>query len=609
MNAITPTNTVCQIALNKLVPSKANVRRTGRGQRIEELASSIAAHGLLQNLAVKPTGKDRFEVVAGERRLTALKLLVKRKQLAKDAPIPCKLLAEENVTEISLAENVGHEPMHPADQYEAFAELHGQDMPVEDIAARFGVSPTVVMQRLKLGAVSPNLMRLYRDGEMNLEQLSAFVITDDHERQERTWEGLGYNRSRTAILRALSEGQVSSDDERVTFVGLETYLAAGGTIVRDLFDEHGGGYLENAELLNRLVNDKLCVEAEKVRAEGWHWVQVEVEFDHGMTDGMRRVYPAQRTFTEAEEAELERLTERYDAICTADEGEDDEAIGQELSELDAQMDAIRGADIYADEDRAFAGAIVSVDGAGSVKVLRGLVRREDDRRYAGAVVERVDGGEAKPKSPDGLPASLIAELTAHRTAALANELAQQPTLAMVAVTHVLAAEVFFDRVVGVSCCEISGRRASLRGFAKDIHESRAMTAIEARNEEWQNRMPEDTDDLWTFVTGLSDGERLDLLAHCVSLTVDAVVAPKSTGANLPPADILAAALGLDMATYWQPTAENYFGKLTKPAMLKTVREAVSPEAAQTMDALKKPEMAKRAEKLIGGKNWLPTVLQ
>src|SRR6185437_2441118 len=117
-------------------------------QRIEELAASIAAHGLLQNLTVRPTDKDKYEVVAGERRLTALKLLAKRKQMAKDALVACNVMEGENITEISLAENVGQEPMHPADQYEAFAELHRQEMSIEDIAARFGVSPNIVTQRL-----------------------------------------------------------------------------------------------------------------------------------------------------------------------------------------------------------------------------------------------------------------------------------------------------------------------------------------------------------------------------------------------------------------------------------------------------------------------------
>ena len=92
------TTTVTDISLAKLVPSPANVRRTGAGTGIEALAASIQAHGLLQSLVVRPqldaTGRetDRHEVVAGGRRLAALRLLAKRKRIAKNTAIPCRVL-------------------------------------------------------------------------------------------------------------------------------------------------------------------------------------------------------------------------------------------------------------------------------------------------------------------------------------------------------------------------------------------------------------------------------------------------------------------------------------------------------------------------------------
>ena len=138
------------IPLSKLTPSKSNVRKTGASNGIDELAASIAAHGLLQNLAVRCVSKQKYEVVAGGRRLAALKRLVKEKRVKKDAPIPCNVLDEEDAEEISLAENVVRLPMHPADQFEAFQRLADSGKGPEDIAARFGVSVTTVKQRLKL---------------------------------------------------------------------------------------------------------------------------------------------------------------------------------------------------------------------------------------------------------------------------------------------------------------------------------------------------------------------------------------------------------------------------------------------------------------------------
>jgi ParB family transcriptional regulator, chromosome partitioning protein len=171
------------IPLDQLVPSPANVRRTGGSTSIDELVASIEAHGLLQNLQVREGKGGKFEVVAGCRRLAALRLLAKRKHLPKAEPIPCHVLDDEDAGEISLAENVIRLPMHPADQYDAFKALADKGKGPEEIAARFGCTATVVRQRLKLASVSPRLIEAYRAGEMTLDQLMAFTVSNDHAAQ------------------------------------------------------------------------------------------------------------------------------------------------------------------------------------------------------------------------------------------------------------------------------------------------------------------------------------------------------------------------------------------------------------------------------------------
>jgi len=277
---------IVMVPLGKLKKSPKNVRKMPHSKaEVEALAASIASLGMLQFPVIepelgpknKPTGN--YLVNAGEGRRLAQLLRAKRKEIKKDEPIPCILDTEHNATEISLAENAIRSNMHPADEYEAFVELHKvQGMGIEDIAARFGVSAAVVKQRLSLGAVSPALLDLYRADKMNLSQLTAFTVTDDHARQEEVWATLGWTRSRGVILHALTEGQVSIGDRRAVFVGIDAYEKAGGIIIRDLFDEEGG-YLTDAALLNRLVHEKLQSVAETVMAEGWKWVEVDLEFD------------------------------------------------------------------------------------------------------------------------------------------------------------------------------------------------------------------------------------------------------------------------------------------------------------------------------------------
>jgi ParB family chromosome partitioning protein len=224
------------VPLNRLKKSPKNVRKTPHTKaEIEALAASIAANGLLQNLIIEPE-HDRggratgyYLVTSGEGRRLAQRLRAKRKEIKQDEPIRCLFDTEHRAEEVSLAENTVRSDMHPADQYEAFAKLHNeQGLSAEDIAARFGVTPAVVRQRLKLAAVSPTLIQLYRDGGMSLEQLTAFTITDDHAKQERIWRELPpFNRTRHAIISALSQGQASSEDRRAKFIGIEAYEAAG----------------------------------------------------------------------------------------------------------------------------------------------------------------------------------------------------------------------------------------------------------------------------------------------------------------------------------------------------------------------------------------------
>src|SRR6266853_3690907 len=140
---------ITNIPLNKLTAWEGNVRKTQNKAGIDELAASIKAHGLQQNLVVKKDGK-KFSVVAGARRLKALQLLAKAGDIKDTYDVPCRITEADDATEISLAENVMREDMHPADQFEAFRELADNGEPAADIGARFGRSESHVMKLLKL---------------------------------------------------------------------------------------------------------------------------------------------------------------------------------------------------------------------------------------------------------------------------------------------------------------------------------------------------------------------------------------------------------------------------------------------------------------------------
>jgi ParB family transcriptional regulator, chromosome partitioning protein len=586
------------IALNQLVVSPANVRKTGTKIRIEELAANIAAIGLLQNLQVRPTNSGTYEVVAGSRRMAALKLLAKQKALAKDEPVTCNVLGSgEDPVEVSLAENEMREAMHPADQFAAFKQRIDAGQPVEDVAARFGVTPLVVRQRLKLACVSPKLMKLYKDGAMNLEQLMAFTVSDDHAAQESAWAELAeWNRRPQAIRAHLTKAHVDADDRRVRFVTLEAYRQAGGQIITDLFESDT--YVADVALLDRLCAEKLETEAQAVRGEGWKWVEIMPEASYEAMSGYGRQSGKREPLPAKKQTALEKLQQQRDALAEQDEYSDEDAA--QIDALDTQIAALEDASLtWSDRQKKRCGAVVSLGHEGRVEITRGLVAPADVK--AAKADDGDSGVEAEAqveKETPGLSAKLVEELTAHHTMALRAVLTDQPVTALIAAVHALAVPMFYD---GLADTALDLRATSAWLKAEGIDDSPAAKQLAERHQAWRTQLPEQIEGLWDWLIRQDMQTLIGLLAYCVAATVK----PERTDAF----NALAGAVGLDMTQWWQPTAVNYLGRVSKALILEAVTECVSPNAAANLASLKKGDMATNAEERLAGKGWLPAVLR
>ena len=605
---------IAMIPLSKLIPSAANVRKTGATAGIAELAASIKAHGLLQNLQVRAADGGKFEVVAGRRRLAALKRLARNKDIEKLVEIACHVLSDEDAAEISLAENVMRLPMHPADQFDAFRALAETGKGPEEIAARFGCSPATVRQRLKLASVSPRLMKVYRAGNMDLDQLMAFTISDDHAAQEAAWfKQPEWNRDPATVRRVLTSAHVEATDRRVRFVGIETYMAAGGHILRDLFAEGHEGYLTDPALLDRLAVERLEREVDTIRAEGWKWVEIAPDLDYAALRNFARVRPELPPLAPEQQAELDRLNAAYDALAE-EHGEDaPEPAQSELAALAEQIDTLSsGTPAWRPEDIARAGAMIGIGHAGKLTVERGLMRPEDmaEASEEGDPV-RGDRRSANAKKQSGdLSAALVENLTAHRTAALRAVLASNPDTALAAVVHAMALPLFYDRFGAKTCLSLRLDSTDLRGSAEGIEDAPAMRDLAEHHAQWTRRLPEADDELWAWCLDQDSGTRLSLLAYCAACSVDAVRKPhQRADAQLAHADQLATALALDMTQWWQPTAGSYLGRVSKKHILEAVAEGVSPEAAENLAKLKKDALVAHAEQRLTGTGWLPALLR
>lgn len=284
-----------------------------------------------------------FEVPAGGRRFRALELLVKQKRLAKTAPVPCVVREGGIAEEDSLAENVQRAPLHPLDQFRAFLVLREKGQAEEEIAATFFVSVNVIKQRLKLASVSPVLLDVYAEDGMTLAQLEAFTVSGDHARQEQVLERLktSYDKSAYAIRRMLTEGAVRATDKRALFIGIEAYVEAGGSVLRDLFEGDDGGWLQDVALIDKMVADKLSSESEAVAAEGWKWTEVAPDFAYGHTYGLRRLHGEPVPLTAEEEATRDALKVEFDRLVSEHEGADElpDEVDERLGELETALEA------------------------------------------------------------------------------------------------------------------------------------------------------------------------------------------------------------------------------------------------------------------------------
>ena len=380
-----PAQNLILVPLSQLRPSRRNVRKTA-GASVDALAASIARVGLLQNLTVIfAADGEHYEVVAGGRRLAALKLLAKKRRIDRDWEVPCLLVRDASARTVSLTENVQREAMHPADQSEAFAALVAEGRPIEDIAADFAVTPLVVQRRLKLANVSPRLMADYRADAVRLDQLMALAATDDHASQDAAfYDAPQWQRSPSALRERLTEREIGASHPLARFVGLDAYEQAGGGIRRDLFAEGDAGvYLNDAALLETLVRQKLASMADTIRAEGWAWVDATPAMTYADLQAFQRAPKERRTPSKRDALRIEKLQEKMqaigkavDAAMEADDEDKAEALQEEGERLGQQLQAlVDGLLDYAPNVRAAAGAIVTIDRNGEAVIHRGLPAR------------------------------------------------------------------------------------------------------------------------------------------------------------------------------------------------------------------------------------------
>ncbi|WP_312406578.1 ParB/RepB/Spo0J family partition protein [Rhizobium sp.] len=609
---------IIAIALNKLDTDPMNVRKTYSAESVEGLAASILANGVIQNIVVRKAPKGRFFVTAGGRRFAALKLLAERDQIGKDHPVNALVKDVDDATELSLTENVMREDMHPVDQYEAFKLLVDAGKTVADVAARFGVTEIIVRRRLALAKVSPVLLDLFRNDEMDFEQLSAFTLSDDHERQEQVWNSLGtWSRHAHHIKSSLLTDEVSSSDKRIKLVGgLDAYEQAGGAVRRDLFDEDRGGFALDVALLDNMVMERLETEAAPFRTQGWGFVEAGFERPDWIYS-VPRVYPADVELSEEEQSERLQLCAEHDALVEAVDNEiaDDDAnrrinaINERLDILDEKQKA------FTDEDKARSGVVVVIGYYGKIETMMGIVKPGEKTGDTGQV-DSSDGEENDTAvEVDDSPklkhsAALIEDLTAQKTAALRVELANNPDIALVAVVHSMLLRVAYDGyVANQTALQLTLTYDRVEGSMKQPSACLASDAFDNLRENYSHKIPVNPNDLFGWCLDQTRDELLILLAYAAAHSLNAVEKKFSDRKQLDQANELGRALNVNMGDWLETTAQTYFGHLNRPSIQAAVAEIRGSDFAAGIGGMKKAEAATYAERAVKGSGWLPPMVR
>lgn len=592
------------IPFNRIRLSNDNVREVDVEVGLDELAFDIdRREDLIQGINVRAVldadGNESgdYETPAGGRRYRAISRLVEAGRFPADGLVPCivkKANAKTSAVDDSLAENTFRLALHPLDQFKAFKRMVDGGMGTEEVASAYFTTTQYVEQRLALADVSPKLHEVYAENGMTLRMLEAFTAHPSHARQEQVWEAVQHSHRKEPwqIRDMLTETTVPFSDKRARFVGVDAYLAAGGPVLpRYLFEDDEEGWMDDVGLLDRMVAEKLKAAAAEVAAEGWKWIAADLELPYGYDHDLRGIVGTSAELSKKERRQREALRkeqERLEAKYPNNE-ELPEEIDRRLGEIEKQLEAFERRPIVFDPaEIAIGGAFVTVDEDGELVVDRGWVRPEDEpvETVEGEETEGVepgagiDGDDEDDIAPDALrtvvtvngqpaepeeemevikplPEKLVIELSAHRTIALRNAVGDNPHIAMTALLHKLVRDAFRRSTRGATV-QVSVHEVYCSGQGPDLKTTPYAKAVDKRHADWKAKVPTDDDQLWDWLVALDDESRMALLAHCMSLGINALyerpnpfsasgISEKQLQARMAEADRLARVTDLDMA--------------------------------------------------------------
>ncbi|RVT38385.1 ParB/RepB/Spo0J family partition protein [Sphingobium algorifonticola] len=621
------------VKLAKLTLSPINVRkRPDELLEIPQMAADLEARGVLQNLLVTPVKKPRgtFEVFDGGRRLRGLLLLAERGVIDPETyDVPVKVLVgdEATLSETSTAANFHQLKMTPAEECRAFQYFIGLNGDIDGVAKRFGLTRRFVEGRLRLATLAEPIFEALSEGAITLDVAKAYASTENQEKQLLVWNsyGQGYANADT-IRRVIANETMKSTDPVAILVGEDRYVQAGGKVDRDLFSDSGDKWI-NPEIAQRLASDIMEAEAKRIGEElGLGWIRpIASNYTHSAAAGLYRVILPSPDLTEEELARVEAITERKDAIST--EMEDDSISDEAYKALDQEWDALEEEEqalhnkppILPDDLKSQVGAFLKLTPRGEM-VLDGEYYSEEPVQFGGDDEDDADGegsddgasgasGSGRSFTPPPPPPEAVAPGGKPLSARLFDELAMQrrDVLAASLLSHpALALDYALFVMIDDRTSSFSAYGSTIRARSPQDPVSGQQPATRARS--YLAEAQDGLDASWLehkseverfeAFRALDDDAKAAWLAYVVAISLEAK--PSYRAEQCPLHNRLATIMDVEVASWWRPTSENFFDRISKGSILSLLADVGGAALTARHATMKKSEISQSCEKLFAG---------
>ncbi|EOG4766953.1 ParB N-terminal domain-containing protein [Salmonella enterica subsp. enterica serovar Newport] len=609
---------VSMITVSSLVHSTLNVRKQAPdAAKLAELAESIKAVGVLQNLVAFEQPDGLLAVAAGGRRLAALQQLLAAGAIDNTYLVPVKVVSEDMAVTLSLTENSQREDMHPADQIRAFMTLSESGKTAAQIGSVLGYTTRHVQKCLRLAGMAPALLEALSTDVINLDQLQALSASEDHQRQLNVWQnalaGYSYEQRPDALRREVLCDEISAENNiQLNFVGREAYEQAGGDFRYDLFTDEG--FITDPALLERLTREKLHATAKDIAtAEGWKWSEGRLSMvrNYGEDAQQYRLEPQPKAELTAEEhTQIAAWEAERNAL------EDTEENIARIMQLNENIELLteqaeNRAWLYVDRIR---GGVVASLKDGALCIQRGVILRvEVEQTQQVAEQTTLSTLHAKPTTDDerdpieAISLPLLTKMSSERTLAVQAALLLQPDKAVAMLAWRLCTHVFlgctttrhpFMIGLTVSHCSLTDNAPSGTDGMAYITLMQEKARLEAL-------LPEGWEKDFTTFFALDNAVLMALMVFCTACSVDGVQTRDMGHTSRSPLDTLETALDFHMRDWWQPTKANFFDHLKKPQIVNVLNEAGQTGAARDADKMKKGDAAELAEIKMANNRWVP----